>query len=277
MPAPDSTWIVPQWPAPARVRAVFTTRHGGVSQGCWHSLNLGTHVGDDPAHVAANRGRLAAALGREPRYLNQVHGREVLSLPAEPPRPGAAPPVADACLTRAPGVVATILVADCLPVLLTDRDGSFVAAAHAGWRGLAGGPAPGVPGVLEAVFSACFDAQANENQPRAASEIIAWLGPCIGPSAFEVGDEVRAAFLAFDERARQAFVPAGRGGKWLADLPLLARQRLERLGVSQVHGNDGTPGWCTAGDASRFFSHRRDAVRLGSSGRMAACVWLTGA
>jgi hypothetical protein len=236
------------------VRAVCTTRAGGRSLPPYDSLNLGDHVGDDPLAVGANRAVLAQALQARPVFLQQVHGRGVVALDAHT----AHGTEADACLTRAPGVACTVMVADCLPLLYTDARGSFVAAAHAGWRGLAG--AGGV-GVLEALHAA-LGVQAQE--------IMVWLGPCIGPQAFEVGSEVRAAFEAHDRQAAACFRAAPGPGKWLADLPALARQRLAALGVTRVYGNDGSTAWCTVANPSRFFSHRRDRI----SGRFAACVWL---
>jgi YfiH family protein len=173
---------------------------------------------------------------------------------------------ADACVSTVPGLACTIMVADCLPVLFTNTDGNAVAAAHAGWRGLAG--SDGV-GLLESVAEA-FCAQARTARAQAARKTIAWLGPCIGPEVFEVGDEVRHAFVSHDPDAAAMFKAHG-PGKWLADLQGLARQRLAALGIASVHGNDGGPQWCTVGNASRFFSHRRDRV----SGRFAAAAWLS--
>ena len=254
-------WLQPQWPAPVRVQALCTSRNGGSSSGTYDSLNLGDHVGDAPAAVTANRATLAKALGGRPVFLSQVHGDSVASL-----NPGSADgQVADAAITCQTGVACTIMVADCLPVLLTDLKGRRVAAAHAGWRGLAGA---GGQGVLESTFKA-FRAPALDGIEVVATEIIAWLGPCIGPQAFEVGDEVRQAFVAHHPAAADMFV-AGAPGKWWANLAGLARQRLAALGVQQVFGNDGGPAWCTVSQSSRFFSHRRDRV----SGRMAACIWL---
>lgn len=247
-------WLVPKWPAPATVRAVCTTRAGGRSQPPYDSLNLGDHVGDDPLAVGSNRAVLAQALGARPVFLQQVHGRGVVALDAHTPHGTEA----DACLTRERGVACTIMVADCLPLLFTDTRGSVVAAAHAGWRGLAG---EGGVGVIETLHAAL---QVD------ARELMVWLGPCIGPQAFEVGDEVRAAFEAGNPRATSCFHPAAASGKWLADLPTLARLRLAALGITQVYGNDGSPSWCTVTQPSRFFSHRRDRV----SGRLAACIWL---
>ena len=250
--------ITPAWPLPAGVRALCTTRAGGVSAPPFDSFNLGDHVRDDPAHVAANRRRLADLTApAQPVFLQQVHGTRVLHLQAGPALDGLQGAQADACLATEPGVACTIMVADCLPVLFAHACGRAVAAAHAGWRGLAAG-------VLEATVQALVDAAG----PGAIS---AWLGPCIGPSAFEVGDEVREAFATSDA-VRACFVPHG-SGKWLADLPALARLRLRQAGVTRLHGNDGTPAWCTVTQDSVFFSHRRDAARLGSTGRMAACIW----
>lgn len=243
------------------MRAACTTRAGGVSLPPYDSLNLGDHVGDDPAHVATNRARFEAAMGARPVFLNQVHGTQVLQLSASTPHASKA----DACITNEPGVACTVMVADCLPVLFTTQRGDWVAAAHAGWRGLAG---QGGVGVLENTLRS-FCALALINQGRVATNIIAWLGPCIGPAAFEVGGEVRQAFVANNAQTAACFtaLPAG---KWLADLAGLARLRLRAAGVTQVFGNDGSAKWCTVGNASRFFSHRRDRV----SGRFAASVWI---
>ena len=265
-------WLVPDWPAPARVRSVFTTRAGGISAPPFDSMNLGTHVGDQPAAVAANRARLQRAIGAQAVFLDQVHGHQVQVLHTD--TLDGLP--ADACLTTQRQLACTVMVADCLPVLLTTRDGRVVAAAHAGWRGLAGSVEAGGQGVLESIY-ASFSAVAQAGRAPAAIETIAWLGPCIGPSAFEVGAEVRAAFVAVQPEAARCLVPAG-PGKYLADLPALARLRLRALGVTQVYGNDGSPSWCTVSQVSRFFSHRRDAGvggnGFGTTGRMAACIWL---
>lgn len=251
----DPRWLVPAWPAPPNVRAVCTTRDGGVSQGRYESLNLGDHVADDAAHVAQNRSRLRAAIGTRPVFLQQVHGTGVVALDAaqDMVRDGTA---ADACTATTVGLACTIMVADCLPVLFTDEAGERVAAAHAGWRGLAGG-------VLEQ--TARSFASSTDGAPR----VIAWLGPCIGPKAFEVGPEVKAAFEAHAPEAAGCFQPSASPGKWLADLPALARQRLRAAGIAAVYGNDGGDSWCTVANPSRFFSHRRDGI----SGRFAALVW----
>ncbi|KQP35660.1 peptidoglycan editing factor PgeF [Pseudorhodoferax sp. Leaf274] len=244
--------LVPDWPAPARVRALHSLRAGGVSAPPYDSLNLGDHVGDDAAAVQRNRALLSARLGAAPVFMQQVHGTAVESLPC-----AHAVPVADACMSLQPGVACTIMVADCLPVLFCDTEGRAVAAAHAGWRGLAAG-------VLENTMAAL-----DRAVPQA--QWLAWLGPCIGPSAFEVGEEVRAAFVGQAAAAAGCFRPHA-PGKWLADLPALARLRLAASGLQGIHGNDSSARWCTVGAPSRFFSHRRDRV----SGRMAACIWLAG-
>jgi len=236
--------LIPDWPAPANVRAVQTLRSGGCSPPPWDSFNLGDHVGDDPLRVATNRATLRALLPAEPLWLTQVHGIAVVDA-------GAAPQsrAADAAFAREPDKVCVVMTADCLPVLFCDRAGTVVAAAHAGWRGL-------LAGVLEATLG---------RMGVPAGEVLAWLGPAIGPAAFEVGDEVRAAFVAVDPAAARAFVPHG-AGKWLADIYCLADQRLRFAGVGSVSAGD----WCTASDADRFFSYRRDGV----TGRQASLIWL---
>jgi polyphenol oxidase len=265
----QADWLVPDWPAPPNVRAVFSMRSGGVSQPPFDTMNLGDHVGDAPHHVATNRARLQAETGVPAVFLRQVHGTHAQPLTAATPQGT----VADACFTTHPRLACTIMVADCLPVLLCTRDGALVGAAHAGWRGLAG--EKGEPGVLEALLVP-FQALAQQIRALDAPEIIAWMGPCIGPHAFEVGAEVRDAFVRAQPGAKRAFEPLA-SGKFMADLAMLARQRLHALGVHEVHGNDGSPGWCTVGNPARFFSHRRDAGPTGNgagtTGRMAACVW----
>ncbi len=271
---------MPDWPAPEGVFALCTTRTGGVSLPPYDSLNLGTHVGDVAAAMHTNRMRLqstvaAVANGTRAVFLNQVHGDGVVHLDSSTPDGIDA----DACVVTAPGVACTIMVADCLPVLFTNSAGTVVAAAHAGWRGLAGVDAqPTGQGVLETTVAAFVRAvqqmDPSADRGRVAADLLVWLGPCIGPEAFEVGPEVRAAFVQSDPAAQHAFVlhPAG-GGKYLANLSALARLRLQAMGITRIHGNDGTPAWCTVTQSLRFFSHRRDAVRLGSTGRMAACIW----
>lgn len=257
-------WLIPQWPAPAHVRALCTTRAGGVSAAPYDSLNLGLHVGDVETSVRANRERLFAALGAPPVFLNQVHGNQTVLLDAQT----ANGPTADGVMTRERKLPCMVMVADCLPILLTDRAGSFVAALHAGWRGLAGAGAMEGHGILEAFFKEKVPV-APAGRAQAATNLIAWLGPCIGPKAFEVGEDVREGFVGTSAEAASCFVPHGTG-KWFADLAGLARQRLAAMGVDAVFGNDSTPAWCTVSQPSRFFSHRRDRV----SGRFAACIWL---
>jgi YfiH family protein len=302
-------FIIPDWPAPPHVRALVTTRLGGVSSAPFASLNLGDHVGDAAEAVAANRRLLRRHLPSEPVWLQQVHGIECIDAQFAGT---AAPPEADAAFTRAPGVVCAVLTADCLPVLLCDEDGSTVAAAHAGWRGLASG-------VIESTVGA---------MGLPGERLMAWLGPAIGPDNFEVGGEVRAAFIAHDRRAAEAFV-AKPDGKWLCNIYLLARQRLAALNIRRIasaeflgpprsshrdflrsqprlaaphggpdvglgrpgadlnapprsqprlaapHGGPdvglGRPGAdvCTVSDSERFYSYRRDGV----TGRMASLIW----
>ncbi len=238
--------FVPDWPAPPGVRVVTTGRTGGQSRAPFDTFNLATHVGDDPAAVAANRARLrqVAALPSEPRWLEQVHGVAVVDAGAKVMHV----PQADGAWSDRAGVVCAVMTADCLPVLLCDRAGHQVAAVHAGWRGL-------LAGVIEAAV-ARFDG--------GGEAVLAWLGPAIGPTAFEVGDEVRAAFVARDGAAAAAFAPSS-GGRWYADLFLLARQRLHGCGVAAIHGG----GDCTFSQPDRYYSYRRD----GTTGRMASLIW----
>jgi YfiH family protein len=246
-------WIVPQWPAQPAVRAFATTRNGGVSDGPGASLDIGSHPlrGDDAdtAAIVENRRRIEAWLPSAPQWLDQVHGTRVVTIDDPSAAASSAGVQADGAVTRRHGTVLAIRTADCLPVLLCDRAGEVIGAAHAGWRGLAAG-------VLENAIAAMGAAPAR---------IVAWLGPAIGRTAFEVGGEVREAFIAADRDAITAFEP-GAPGKWLADLELLARQRLMRAGVTAVHGG----GMCTMSDPSRYFSYRRDR----RTGRMAALIWI---
>lgn len=238
--------VLPEWPAPANVRAAVTTRQGGVSRGPFESLNFGLHVGDDPQAVHANRRRLHARLGltREASWLQQVHGTAVMRADEI-----SEPRAADASWTDQQGVACAVLTADCLPMLLCDRQGTVVAAAHGGWRGLA-------DNILEETVRAmCVP----------AAELMAWLGPAIGPDAFEVGPEVRHAFLGRWSGAAGAF-REGQGDRWLCDIYSIARVQLQALGVTSVHGG----GFCTFSERERFYSYRRD----GQTGRMASLIWL---
>lgn len=236
--------LIPDWPAPVRVRACVTTRAGGCSSAPFASLNLGDHVGDDPQAVAENRRRLQALLGCQPAWLSQVHGVSVVE--ADPAQVAEA----DASWSAAPGIACAIMTADCLPVLFCDRAGARVAAAHAGWRGLAAG-------VLESTVAALG---------CPADQVLAWLGPAIGPQAFEVGAEVREAFVSQHAGAAAAFVPSANPGRYMADLYHLARVRLAAVGVTAVYGG----GLCTFSDAARFYSYRREP----RTGRLASLIWL---
>ncbi len=238
--------LIPDWPAPANVHALVTTRLGGVSQPPFNSLNLGTHVGDSPADVTENRRRLRSLLPAEPCWLNQVHGTDVVCADNRVETPQDA----DASFARQPGAVCVVMTADCLPVLLCDQAGTVVAAAHAGWRGL-------LNGVIESTV---------KSMGVPPSQLMAWLGPAIGPDAFEVGPEVYAAFVEQNFAADTAFeeIP---DNKYLADIYKLARQRLAKLGVQQVYGGD----FCTVVERERFFSYRRN----GRTGRMASVVWIS--
>ena len=241
-------FLQPQWAAPSGVHAAFSLRSGGASAVPWNSLNLGLHVGDDPLAVRDNRARLrhALRLPTEPVWLEQVHGTDVCVVDGESP----STPRADAIVTRAANIVLAIMVADCLPVLLTTEDGSVIAAAHAGWRGLAAG-------VLENTVAA---------METPSARLHAWLGPCIGLEYFQVGAEVRAAFIAAGDDAKN--FRANPQGKFQCDLVAIARARLERIGIASVTGGQ----WCTAADPVRFYSHRRDQ----RTGRMAALLWREG-
>lgn len=260
MHAFPASWIQPDWPAPHKVRAIMTTREGGVSDSPWDSMNVGDHVGDVPSNVQINRARLADQVRKPTVYLQQVHGASVLRLTPDTAH-GAQ---VDGCWTSSSELACTIMVADCLPVLLCDVSGRWVAAAHAGWRGLAGVQGQGI---LESLVS-CLPISGGD-----PSGVMAWLGPCIGPQAFEVGQEVRAAFDDGSPEVNALFTPLA-GGKFLADLAGLARKRLLDLGVQQIYGNNSQPPWCTASQPALFFSHRRDSRVLGQTGRMAACIWL---
>ena len=236
--------LIPDWPAPKNVRTLQTTRNGGVSTAPYASLNLGDHVGDNPLAVSRNRMLLAPLLPSEPVWLKQVHGTAVADAAHT-----ACWPEADAIVSSRPGAVCVVMTADCLPLLLCDEQGSVVGAVHAGWRGLC-------EGVIE---------QTVRTMNVLPQTLMAWLGPAIGPSEFEVGGEVRAAFIARQHEATAAFVP-GISGKWHADIYQLARLRLNALGVTRIYGG----GLCTHADSMRFFSYRRDGV----TGRMGTFIWL---
>ena len=240
------TWLTPEWPAPERVRALVTTRAGGFSKKPYDEFNLAQHVGDEPSTVAANRLALERLTGCRTSWLDQVHGIAVVD--ADPD----AVPAADASWTSKPGLACAVMTADCLPVLFCDRAGSRVAAAHAGWRSLC-------DGVLGATLDTAF-------ADVAPQDVLVWLGPAIGPHAFEVGAEVRDAFLQASAACRSAFMPGWRPGFYLADLYQIARIRLALRGVKAVYGG----GLCTYNDPERFYSFRRDQV----TGRMASLVWL---
>src|SRR5262245_20389940 len=244
MTALPREWIAPEWSAPASVRAFVTTRAGGVSQGPYAAFNLATRVGDDPAAVGRNREILRSHLPADVVWLHQVHGAEVVDAAA-----AGSLPRADGAVARTRRTVCGVLTADCLPVLLAARDGSVVGVAHAGWRGMAAG-------VIEATLA---------RMAVRSESIVAWLGPCIGPGAYEVGREVHDAFVAASASAAQAFAPRGHG-KFLADLYQLARQRLAASGVHDVLGG----GFCTYTDADRFYSYRRERT----TGRFATLVWI---
>ena len=238
-------YITPDWPAPANVKALQTTRKGGSSMSPYDCFNLGSHVGDNPLNVARNRMLLSPLLPSEPVWLNQVHGTVV----ADAGHAGCLPE-ADASVATHPATVCVVMTADCLPILLCDDKGSVVGAAHAGWRGLC-------DGVIEATV---------KEMKVPTPTLMAWLGPAIGPAAFEVGEEVRAAFVAHHPQAESAFVP-GAPGKWMADIFLLARLRLQALGITHIYGGN----LCTYSDAARFYSYRRDGV----TGRMGSFIWLS--
>ena len=245
--------ITPDWPAPAHVKTLQTTRQGGASVAPYDSFNLGSHVGDNPLVVTRNRMSLNALLPGEPVWLEQVHGTAV----ADADHAGCVVR-ADACIARHQGSVCVVMTADCLPVLLCDKQGTVIGAAHAGWKGLAAG-------VIEATVQAMGVAPQN---------LMAWLGPAISRDAFEVGEEVRAIFVKNDPRAASAFAPSplrgegrGEGEKWLADIYALARLRLNALGITQTYGG----GYCTYREHEKFFSYRRDGV----TGRMGTFIWLT--
>ena len=238
---------------PFKPRTFMTTRQGGVSLAPFGTFNLGDHVGDDPSSVAANRNILEKQLGVRPVFLKQVHGMRCIQIDAHTPDGLEA----DACVTTDPSVACVMMVADCLPVLFWNESGTTVGAAHAGWRGFVGNETVNI-------LQATLDKLRELSMPR--EPIHAWLGACIGFENFEVGLEVAEHFDA-------AFKRDITGGKWLVDLAGAARQQLLTLGVASVDGNDGKPSWCTVTNSADYFSHRRDARTMGSTGRMAACIW----
>ena len=255
-------FIKPNWPAPANVKTLQTTRVGGVNQAPYASFNLGGHVGDDVIAVAENRQRLRTYLPSEPVWVNQVHGIEVIDAAKNTGfnNAGFKNTVlqnADASFTTEANVVCVTMTADCLPVLLCDKDGTVVSSVHAGWRGLC-------DGVIEA---------AVKKMAVPPVEILAWLGPAIGPNTFEVGDDVRQQFLLQDSQAELAFKPHPEhqsNAKWLCNMYLIAQQRLNKIGVTQIYGGGINENFCTYNDEARFFSYRRDNV----TGRMASMIWL---
>jgi hypothetical protein len=237
--------LVPDWPSPANVKALQTTRKGGASAAPYDNFNLGSHVGDNPLLVNRNRMQLAHLMPSEPVWLNQIHGTTVANV-----EQAGCLPQADASVSTHRGAVCVVMTADCLPVLLCDDKGSVVAAAHAGWRGLC-------DGVLEATV---------KEMHVPTDTLMAWLGPAIGPAAFEVGAEVREAFIVKQPQSEAAFLP-GKNGKWLADIYLLARLRLNASGIIRIYGGDQ----CTYNDTERYYSYRRDGV----TGRMGTFIWLS--
>ncbi len=280
-------WLLPQWPTPPGVFALCTTRQGGTSEGLFGTTNLSFNVGDVPAHVQNNRQLLAEAMQalemqagrgadnappRQPVFVRQVHGTHVQVLGEG----GGNEQPADASVSDVPGLGCTVMAADCLPVLFCHQQLPVVGAAHAGWRGLLG---QGGVGVLENCFAAYADrvrlqaGQAGLSDAQIAAQTIAWLGPCISQPAFEVGAEVRAAFVDADPDCGPLFAP-GKPGKFFANLSGLARHRLQRLGLAELFGNDGSQDWCTVANPERFFSHRRDGSPTGGTGRFAACIWV---
>lgn len=251
-------FIQPIWPAPANVKALQTTRQGGFSQGLYASLNLAEHVNDDSIAVAQNRQLLKPYLPNEPVWVNQVHGIEVIDAAKNAYLADYRNSCADGSFSTHKNIVCVTMTADCLPVLLCDTAGTVVAAVHAGWRGLC-------DGVIEAAVHKIL------NQPNSIlpSNILVWLGPAIGPNVFEVGAEVREQFVQKDSQAEAAFKP--HGDKWLCDIYIIAKQRLNNLGVTQIYGSSINEDFCTYTDATRFFSFRRDNL----TGRMASLIWLS--
>jgi YfiH family protein len=245
-------FIKPSWPAPANVKTLQTTRIGGFSQAPYASLNLGMHVGDDVSVVVKNRQLLCAYLPSEPVWVNQVHGIDIIDAAKNSGLQNA-----DASFTTQANIVCVTMTADCLPVLLCDKAGTVISAVHAGWRGLC-------DGVIEAAVN---------KMAVCPKDILVWLGPAIGPHAFEVGDDVRQQFILKDAQSELAFKPHGYhqlNTKWLCNMYLIAQQRLNKLGVTLVYGGGINEHFCTYTDEIRFFSYRRDSV----TGRMASMIWL---
>jgi YfiH family protein len=240
----ESNFIIPNWPAPANIKALQTTRTGGLSQDPYSSLNFGDHVGDDALTVARNRQLLNPFVPTEPLWLKQTHSTIVVNAALT-----SCLPEADAAYSKQKNIVCAVMTADCLPILLCDKTGTTVAAIHAGWRGL-------LDGVVESTIKALEIAPQN---------LLAWLGPAIGPTAFEVGRDVYDGFIHQDAKSAQAFTVKNEPYKWLADIYLLARLRLQSLGVKQIYGGD----YCTYTNEEKFFSFRRD----GGTGRMATLIW----
>lgn len=252
----------PEWPAPSYVGALMTTRHGGVSGAPWDTLNLGDHVGDKLENVMANRALVAEQIQTPAIYLRQVHGVQGVAIDTQTP----AKTEADLAWTREVGLACTMMVADCLPILVCHSQQKWVASAHAGWRGLAGSQGLGVVESLASVIHA---------EGLSTQDCLVWLGPCIGPTAFEVGSEVLAAFQNDKaEATSKAYFEPAAAGKYMADLAGLARHKLQMAGFANLYGNDSTLAWCTFSQDKRYHSHRRDAALLGSAGRMAAYVWI---
>ena len=250
MRVPTLKFELPHWPG---AKLFCSTRLGGCSSAPYDSLNLGDHVGDDPSHVSLNRQRLESMWGAQPVFMQQVHGTQVVRLPLPPEQAMA---TADACFTQVKNVACTVMVADCLPVLFYLPTAGVVAAAHAGWRGLAAG-----------VIEQTLDCLA---QHGSTAECKVWLGPCIGPLAFEVGEDVRQVFGEADGEALKGFVEISKSGKYFADLAWLAKRRLIQRGITEVQGNDSGQAWCTFSQPALFYSHRRDGV----SGRFAVGIAL---
>ena len=257
----NSDLIIPNWPAPKNVYALQTTRDGGASHAPFNSLNFGSHVNDNPQHVAQNRQLLSQFLPSEPVWLNQIHGINAVDAAQTD-----CVPDADASYTNRKNVVCVTMTADCLPILLCDIAGTAVASIHAGWRGLC-------DGIIEATISSMRAKIPAKSTDLMACNLMAWLGPAIGPNAFEVGFEVREQFIAKDAQAELAFKKQGENqeqDKWLADIYKIATQRLNNLGITQIYGGGIDQDFCTFSQKEQFFSFRRDGV----TGRMASLIWL---